>query len=432
MKENQSRSQSRGAVGRTLAALLGACAVFFGGAASGDDSGDFHSEKTVTWDISAKGVVVGGPNTGQYRYAYHAFAEDAHADIQHKDNEDQSGGFFTKLADHLDPDAKHTGATVVTANHNYTAWTGFNQAGGNQVFGPFGANATSTHPKTRTLLRIDYTQPVPGQPNQAQAKITLNGGASIQNFPDKPAIAETAYSEAAAAADVKLTGKITAASVVNGKGPAQNFNAAIGNASVHSQAQGGAVSSNSPTGDGGRYSDPVSLTLYDSKTGALVAQQTLLSLEWSTRGTAGVDYSPTTGMSLSADRSGDASITFDTPGSWVLDPFHGSAEIVNGVFSATGDLANLAWGVTTMNGQTTASLDPSALSLDFNLAVQPTGLGTPTSDLTAVLDFDSTGFAQAYATSAVPEPGALAEAATALGLVGSWLLSRRARRPRAA
>ena len=50
-----------------------------------------------------------------------------------------------------------------------------------------------------------------------------------------------------------------------------------------------------------------------------------------------------------------------------------------------------------MGGQITASLDPSALSLDFNLNVVPTGLGTPTSDLTAVLDFDSTGFASAYA-----------------------------------
>src|SRR5258708_1434745 len=113
MNQSQTSLRFKPTIGRRVAVLLGTLAVLCGGAAFGDFSSDFHSEKTVTWDISSKGVIVGGPNTGMYRYAYHAFAEDAHDKIQHKDNANQTGGFFTTLADHLNPDAKTPNATVV-------------------------------------------------------------------------------------------------------------------------------------------------------------------------------------------------------------------------------------------------------------------------------------------------------------------------------
>ena len=62
---------------------------------------------------------------------------------------------------------------------------------------------------------------------------------------------------------------------------------------------------------------------------------------------------------------GFASIDFETLGSWIVNPFNGSASITDGVFSATGQLAANNFGVTQL-GQTTPPLD---LKLAYQVAV---------------------------------------------------------------
>jgi len=391
-----------------------------------DPLATYHVEKTFLGDISdGKGNVVAGPLTGSYRYLTHAFAEDKHR-RDHNNDSPQTGALFGPLAERLVPGGGSNNATVRDSDHMWTAVNSFDQAAvGPQRFGPFQSKANSIHPDSVAKVTLDYTQQ-PG-PNLGVGRIILDGKATITNLPLHPP--ETAYAEAKSAGEIKITGKVLGADIVDGK-KLIPIRIKQGQTSLQSVGGSRAVQIDNPPGTPGlagsasRYRDPLSLSFFDEVTGGLVSSNDLFTEDWFTEGDASIGFDDTTGLSLIGEIGGSAAITFATLSSWVLNPFNGGVSIVNGAFSATGDLASLPWIVSTVGGQTMATLMPGDLNLDFQFMVEATGLGSPTHDLLTVLSADGQGLADVYETaSEVPEPSTF----VLFGMGACGLLGRRRR-----
>jgi hypothetical protein len=376
----------------------------------------YHSEKGFIGTITnAEGVVVGGPKTGAYRYLTHAFAQDAHA-LSHANDSPQTGALYGGLADSLTPDGARANAAVMEGNHKWTSFNTFDQAlAGTQSFGPFQSNAASTHPQSEAKVSMSSV-PLKGiLAGSALGTIVLDGKAEIKDAAlHQP---ETVYAEAASAGEIKITGEIGFAGIVDGKKivpvavkVGQTSLQSVGKSTKVDSVGAGAVPG--VAGARANVTDPVNLSFFDGVTGALVAGEDLFSDEWSTLGTASIGYDPASGFSMSAAADSSAAVSFHTLSAWVLNPFYGDASIVDGVFSATGDLAGLPWIVSMLADQVMVTLAAGELDLDFDFQVQASGLGTPTQDVRMELRADTQGFADTYET--VPEPSSLALCGIAL------------------
>lgn len=385
----------------------------------------YHSTKLIFYDITdpATGGIL--PGNGMYRFTNHAFAQDKHGK-DHDDTPAPGTDFFIKLADHL----KDFGAVfqdkVVDGNHFWPSFTPFDQTVPHVFVAP-GAAALTTHGESVSNGQIDY-DPTLGIPTLqvAETRIALDGSANIINLPLHPP--ETAYAEADSGAQVMLHGaKINRAQVSSGKGPVIRLNVKNLGTTVTSSGFVGAVRDTNPDPDIGNTAnrsyvrDPIDLSLFDSVTGSLLAEQTLFTDLFLAEGNATSSYDPTAGFTLTADKNGLASFVLDMTSSWILNPMQGGVMIDNGVFSATGDFAALPWALSSAGGVMTATLSPADLSLDLDLMIQPTGLGTPANDLLPVFTDNENGFANDYAT--VPEAPAWLLLLTAL--FGFVLIRRR-------
>jgi len=169
--------------------------------------------------------------------------------------------------------------------------------------------------------------------------------------------------------------------------------------------------------------DPISLGFYDAESGSLIAEQDLWQEQWDVDFNGMVE-SNETGLTLSTGISGDptgsASIELDTLGSWVQNPFNGTASLIDGVFTATGNLAGLPWQITTVDDVTTSFLAAADLNPEFEFEILATGLGDQPMNMRLVSDEEDYAFAEA---SVVPEPGTLAL------LAMGWLGLARLRKP---
>ena len=172
--------------------------------------------------------------------------------------------------------------------------------------------------------------------------------------------------------------------------------------------------------------DPLSLTIVDPVTGQVIAQQALYHELWTTTGEASVEWNDIDGLTLKTGTGGHAAISMETLSDWILNPFVGSASLVDGVFNTSGNLG-LAWRISTVGGITTATLPRMYLDPAMRFEIQATGLGQPTNGIELVFSSSLGGSADAQqVVPEVPEPASLVLCGTGmLTLLGR---SRRRRR----
>lgn len=367
----------------------------------------YSFDKSTVWDI-ADGS--GGPGTGSYRYLKHAFAEDRDKRDHDQDNQ-QTGAVFGKLAKNLTPSAAVNDARVNSENEKWTDFTKFDQTDSLDT-GVLTASASSTHPVSKATVQIttDYLPKV--APTWIFSDIKITGSAEVKTPLRDP---ETAYAEAASAGELTLTGKYSVATIKNGEAPEKKLD--IKGSTLHLHSSSNAEAHTNGNGvNKPQVNDPVSLALYDSLTGELISSDVLFSLAATVDGMADIDFDSIDGLTFMADAGSTASLVVDTMSSWIRNAFHGGIGLSGGVLQTTGAFHGLPWEVNTIGGITTAHLPAADFNFDFNLRLQPNGLGSPTHDVLAVLEDDTDGLASAYAT--MPEPATFVLVGLALVAAG--------------
>ncbi len=354
----------------------------------------YHVSKQFLADFTYKtDDVILGP--ASYRYLTHALGSDKHNTL-HKDQKDTSGALFdTTLINGI---VQGNPVTAHYSQHHWTSPISFDQ--GSDTFLQF-ETIPSTTQTTHTFSKASAALYYQGLPEivAGLGAIVLDGKAEITNLPLHPP--EGAYANAQSAGEMSISGKLLYAGFNTGEKSGRVV-LKVGQTSL--RATGFAshlVPAKGPPTDSD-FKDPIALNFFDAVTGELIAGQDLFLDHWRAEGNASVSYDPLVGLSFIADADSQAFVTMNTLSAWVLNPFNGVAGIVDGIFSATGDFAALPWLVSSVDGQTTATLAASDLALDFEFLVLATGLGTPANDVLVEISGDAQGSAEAFLY--VPEP----------------------------
>jgi hypothetical protein len=407
-------------------ATLALCALFSERAFANP----YNLTKTITWDTTngttANELV--GPRTGAYTYGVHAFAEDAHGGPLDHDTAGQIP-FAGNLTHNLVPNGHTNGAGLNSTPHLKLVGANFNQAAALAAVGDTQTATTLPAGHSDSLANVAISTVRNGLGGNGRftqtATVHVEGDAQLMNLPvHNP---ETAYAEAFSFGKVSLTGNIRSATIQNGAAPAVNL--VVNNGPV--QLQAGTATGNNVNPPGAVAArDPVVVEFFDvDEFGQQVSlgQQAVFDDFLAVSGNASIIWNPTEGLVLTTlDSSSTAAISFLT-GSWVQNPFQGSASIGNDLFSVTGDLA-LPWNVSVVGGMTKAMLSASYLSSIFDFTLVASGLATPThDDVNVVMTANQDGFASAYATP-VPEPSTLLLFGPGIVLLGVKRVQRLASR----
>ncbi|MFN0129648.1 MAG: hypothetical protein ACKV19_23535 [Verrucomicrobiales bacterium] len=362
----------------------------------------YSVEKKVEWDISTTDALgnvtdVRGPQTGSYTTAYHIFAMDAHVPkdvVTHLDN--KGGGLpipIPPLATAVEVN-KVKGMVTFTPHASYDPPTFFDQAA-KGIVDAVGDMVNSKHPASTARVTVVAFPPVN---HIVKSCIAFSGSAVVAPIPlpkDNKGLGETAYAESFGAAQLRLTGLVKKADVFAGRAFPKSITVTNETLSLRSGlGEGSEANLNSA----GKYDDPISLSIIDSVTGVLVAQQDLWNEGFTVDGGGSILWNDTDGLVLSAGLGGFAEASFETLGSWVTNPFTGTASISNGIFTATGGLEILPWQLSTIDGETFASLSVLDFSQSFTLQVEADGLGVPINDLRLELNNEGEASARDYAT----------------------------------
>jgi hypothetical protein len=361
----------------------------------------YRLTKTITWDVTNKAGTAAIDEAHEVKTIQHVFAGDKHKQ-EHKSEPDEAGkkDYPKSLATAVEG-AKYKGAISSSVHADWKVEQ--HRLGWAIGYPPLVAN--SDHATADAALEVSLGEAalVEGR-FLSTSVIIVNGNALVLHIPNAHA-PETAYAESAAAVAIRMKGAtIKTVDIVDGKvkirgaGVGMNSTSMSGLAGEY-KARNPEFEAN-PKGDG---RDPIVLSLYDELTGALVAEDVLFQDQFLTEYDGSIEWMPADGLVLSTGAVGAASILFETPSHWVLNPFNGSASLIDGVFSATGDLGVLPWNIFTLGDRTYARLLPSDLSMNFDFDIEVDGLGTPANDLLTVLSADLHGFGQEYDTLDVPE-----------------------------
>jgi hypothetical protein len=290
--------------------------------------------------------------------------------------------------------------------HLKLAGANFNQ---NAALAPVGDTRTAAggglvHPDSRAVVSISTVRNGMGADNRftQQATISVSGKALLLPPAVPHGVAETAYAEAFSFGKVALKGNVRSATIQNGVAPAVPLK--VSNGPVQLQA-GSAVGNK--VRDAASSRDPIMFELFDVDIDGnltLLGTQAVFNDLFSVTGNATLTWDDSIGLVLTAfDAESTASVSFMS-GDWVQNPFNGSASIIDGVFSASGDL-DLSWSVLMQDGMTQAMLSPAQLSNVFDFTIVADGLLAPMHEnVNLVVTADRDGYTAAYAT---PEPASL-------------------------
>lgn len=390
-------------------------------------------EKRVTWEVTDETTApdwteLEGPATGMHRHAHHIFGQDIH-DKMHEDEPPEGAA---PVGPEIDKRLTETltgggGRTIRPTRTKHLHWSDletFNQGSNLPVTtsSDILSGAPPFHPRAdaSTEQQTQRQPPSGDPPNERFFTLAINkirGEAKLElPLHDQ----EFAFVESFATAEIKLTGKVSATTVVNGEAPPKTVRGsnvgAIGSKIDNSTGQG-AVD----------YEDPVVLSVLDAVTSAVIAEEQLWLEEWAVRGEAGIEWTASGGLVLTAEPDATASFSFQTLSTWVTNPFTGTAQIVNGNLTTTGDLTALSWSVQTVGQDIVATLPTTELPIEMSFVVVASGLGTPSNDLLLVLSANNNGLAEELAAIHLPATGAVGRLvlfAVVLAL-GALLLSRR-------
>lgn len=383
--------------------------------------------KTITWDVTDRGPggtkEKVGANTGKWRYAQHAFAGDKHneAPHDHKDNPQAEANPKVGVPLAIGDDGNPNGSPPKFDDHlRWSPITTFNQ-NANLALAAFQKTASSDHPSANSTVLLSTTRrgetPLGSGVFLTDSSIRLAGHATIHApAPDAdPHKGELSFASSFGIGEITLTGAQASGLIIDGK--AKTVNAVKGNIGTVTSFR----SHHNTDENEAYYRDPMSLAIVDSVTGDLLAEQLLYSELWQAVGEAGVSWDAVNGLTLTTGAGGSALFSMETLGSWVLNPFEGSASLVDGILTVTGDLA-LAWTVSTVDGITTANLAASVFDPAMTFSIQADGLGSPVNDIDLVFTGSGAGYAQE--AQQVAEAGNLPP--FLLGLVFLALVRRRA------
>lgn len=408
---------------RRKAALFAICLAVLTAAQVARSASPFGLIKDVRWDVTIKGSdpLVPSSGPGIWRWALHVLAEcddkigTTEVTYDHNDIIYERGSRdFKKEQLRERRDAKPTLHLAWIEDENGEPFK-FNQTTGLDKVEEL--TAENKHPKANVKVELKVGKPYQvGDIFFADAKVILNGYAdALQVRPLKAD--EVSYAEAFGAGDIRLVGRIESSEIIDGKMGKKKAGKKTTGKIETGKHWDKVREGKQPKGGPNRVKlkDPIVWSLYDEVTEVLIAEQQLWREEWIVENKASIEWNETDGLILIAQVPvGMASIEFETMSSWVLNPFNGSASIVDGQFTPTGDLSGLAWIIELTANQVKATLPVSELDPNFSFEIQADGLGTPPNDIISVGTFESRGKGkesasiadfQAYLT--FPEDGSL-------------------------
>lgn len=356
--------------------------------------------KKITWDITDKNGNAAQGNA-VFEHALHVFAKDKHGGDAKDDPPSSASaeGDFPPL---------HYGQGVPPVRR--LGWTKTQNdtkpIGQWQAFPSYSINESSVHPYAKSSITASMSDPQKVKDKYILDAWVFAEVTATTDTPPKSHKPETSTAEAFAAG--KITVECGTVVAINGVKPLFLGKSSTGRLITNGPATAQRTADGGSSSNKAGRKDPITLGFYDAESGNLIAEQALWEEQWDVDFNGMVDSSET-GLTLSTGISGDptgsASIELNTLGSWVQNPFNGTASIIDGAFSATGDLAGLPWQIATVDDVTTAFLAAADFNPIFEFDILATGLGDQ--DMTMRLMDEDKDYAFAEA-SVVPEPGTLA------------------------